>query len=369
MAELSIARRVPLVILASLFAGGCVSTVRPMVEVPFDDAPVATGVTLATVSNIAWAVKSDAATGTYALETATGRAVVSPGSRTIFVATLGAEFEKRRLSQPVTLAGDGTLRVPTDFAVTVPELLNRAAAVQIATPPTKPAEAKIEFAPIATARDFTIVIDPGHGGKDPGACGASCNEKTCVLAVGLALDIELRTRGFKTVLTRKDDTFVELAGRVAISNANRGDLFVSLHANAAAAAKANGTETIYASQVLSNRSSSVVPHSKALAERVQHVFSRNIPSPDRGAKENVRNLHVLRNAKVPAVLVEMGFVTNPDEGKLLAANWYQKKLARLIAQAVDEWYLEHHAPRAASASTFAKMAAALPAGATAVDWR
>lgn len=214
----------------------------------------------------------------------------------------------------------------------------------------------------------TVVLDPGHGGRDPGAIGVGgVREKDVTLAMSHALKEDLRERGFEVVLTRKDDHAVSLEERTAIAEAARGDLFVSLHANAAPRRAVRGVETYYLdknherhsltvaarengiargevnalqSTLAKLRVSEVSPQSRKLAETVQrHIVEGMSPAydpvPDLGAKKGP--FYVLFLSSMPAILVEAGFLTNQHEAKRLRDEKYVSAMAEQIANALRNY--------------------------------
>jgi len=213
----------------------------------------------------------------------------------------------------------------------------------------------------------TVVIDPGHGGHDPGAVSDFVTEKDLVLSVGLMLRDKLEARGIAVVMTRKDDTFVELEDRASFAVPSEHNLFISLHANSTETAGAEGIETwvfgepqddsLIELAILENgggdlgRARTVeaqaaaasidgdllreenLTYSTALAERVQRGLIGVTGSADRGVKNNY--FVVIRDARVPAVLVELGFINHPTEGPKLADAGYQDTLAEALADGVE----------------------------------
>jgi N-acetylmuramoyl-L-alanine amidase len=214
----------------------------------------------------------------------------------------------------------------------------------------------------------TVVLDPGHGGRDPGAIGVGgVREKQVTLALARALAEDLEALGFDVVLTRKDDRFLDLEERTAIAEAARGDLFVSLHANAARRVSVRGVETYYLDEnherhsltvaarengvdpsevnelqrtLAKLRVSEVSPHSRRLAELIQHRIVSGMPRPfrpvpDLGVKKGP--FYVLFLSSMPAVLVEAGFLTNRTEAKRLRDAAYRDALAEQIARALVDY--------------------------------
>ena len=180
-----------------------------------------------------------------------------------------------------------------------------------------------------------VVLDPGHGGYDPGAVGPTgLKEKDVTLAVALKVATYLHSPTFMLVFTRMSDQVPwpadekrDLAARCSIADACNPDLFVSIHCNSAADRSASGTETFY------------YPGSakgKALATAIQAKLVQALGTKDRGVKENA-GLAVLRGTKCPAVLAELAFISNPQEEKLLGNRDFQEKAARAIAGGIADY--------------------------------
>lgn len=167
-----------------------------------------------------------------------------------------------------------------------------------------------------------VAIDPGHGGKDPGAIGATgLVEKDVVLDVGLRLRDVLRRQSVRTVMTREADVFVDLADRVPLALQAGATVFVSVHANASTRGVIRGTETYY-----------LKPNSLQLATWIQEEMGRSLGIPDRGIR--TANFKVLRDSPVPAVLVEIGYLTNLEDEALLRTPAFRQKVAEAIARGV-----------------------------------
>lgn len=174
----------------------------------------------------------------------------------------------------------------------------------------------------------TIVLDAGHGGSDPGAISASgaYNEKTINLSVTKKLESLLKSRGYNVVLTRSGDSYVGLTERGNISNSAGGDVFVSVHFNAASAASATGIESFY------------FPGStqgNALASAIQSKLIAATNAYNRGVKSAA--FTVLDASDCVAVLVELGFITNPNDESKLATDSYHNLTAKAIADGIDAY--------------------------------
>lgn len=179
-------------------------------------------------------------------------------------------------------------------------------------PPTQPST----NSPLAGK---TIVIDPGHGGTDSGAVGFGFYEKTAVLDTALKVKELLKQTPFDVQLTREKDVFITLNNRTAFANNLNADIFVSIHANAAGSS-ASGTETYYYSAAATNTR---IAESKKLASAIQKRLIEAWNLKDRGVKGD--NFAVIRQTNMPAVLAELGFITNAsDNAKLKSPEWRQK---------------------------------------------
>ncbi len=212
-----------------------------------------------------------------------------------------------------------------------------------------------------------VMIDAGHGGKDPGAIGRTgTKEKVIVLDVAKRLKKLLKEKGFKVEMTRSDDTFISLEGRTEIASRANVDLFVSIHANSSPVRSVYGIE-VYSARNLSfidkiasqrktnesllfrnlkiKRSSQSArkivsdmlythkqAESKRLAEYLAKKSSQMAKTKNRGAK--TARFYVLRNTLIPAILVEVGFLSNPKEERMLKTSSYRQKIARSLAESI-----------------------------------
>lgn len=172
-----------------------------------------------------------------------------------------------------------------------------------------------------------ITIDPGHGGKDPGAIGiGGLREKDVVLPISLEVARILQQNGVQVVMTRNRDYFVSLAGRAALANRSRADIFVSIHANAISMRRpdVNGVETFYYSY-----------SGRRLASAIQSRILRNIRIGNRGVKR--ARFYVLRHTSMPSALVEVGFVTGRYDAPRLATSSFRSQMARAIAEGILDY--------------------------------
>lgn len=180
----------------------------------------------------------------------------------------------------------------------------------------------------------TIVIDPGHGGSDPGAISYSrkYRESDLTLSVGLKLERELKARGYNVIMTRKTDVYPTLSERADLANRVNAAGFISIHFNAATPA-ATGLETFYTPQA----SSSVKNYNdRAFAESIQREMISTLGGRDRGVKQ--ANYTVISRTKTYASLVELGFITNPNDESRLASDSYHELCAKALANGVDNFF-------------------------------
>ncbi len=218
----------------------------------------------------------------------------------------------------------------------------------------------------------TIVVDAGHGGKDPGARGPhGTREKDVVLQIAKRLARILKKQlGCRVIMTRRSDRYLPLTQRTAIANANKADLFISIHANAAPTRRLRGVETYFLNFALDEDAmrvaarenatsrkrigqlrsilndilkNSKVNESSRLARKVQYSLIKTL----RARYKNIRNLgvkqapfFVLIGARMPSILVETSFISNPQEERRLRSPAYQDAIARGIARGVIQYIQE-----------------------------
>jgi N-acetylmuramoyl-L-alanine amidase len=214
----------------------------------------------------------------------------------------------------------------------------------------------------------TVVIDPGHGGKDPGAVGiGDVHEKDINLKLAKMLAKRLRARSFKVVMTRTDDRFINLEGRTAFAESEGGDIFISIHVNASENKKLRGIEIYYLDEEherhnveVAARENGVRPSevdalqrtlsrlrvaeasklSQSLANYVHRDLTEGLAQtygqvPDLGVKKGP--FYVLFMSSMPAILVETGFLTNPKDAKLLSSDHYLDVMAAQIAAGLGHY--------------------------------
>lgn len=181
-------------------------------------------------------------------------------------------------------------------------------------------------------RGITLVIDPGHGGGDVGATGITgLKEKNVNLTVSLYLADLLRSRGFNVVLTRNSDISLSLSERVAIAERAEAGLFISIHANAHLTnIFASGTETFY------YQDKSTSPQSFYLASLIQQETTRVLKLPNRGVK--TKPYHVIKETSMPSALLELAFLSNAVDEKMLKSNDFLKLGAEGVYRAILRYY-------------------------------
>lgn len=231
---------------------------------------------------------------------------------------------------------------------------------------------KLQSQPVPDSKKWVVVIDAGHGGRDPGAMGSKAREKNINLAVALKTGkyIKENIKDVKVIYTRDDDSFIGLAERADVANRNKADIFISIHSNAISDRKYTGTETWVLGQsmdeanlqvamkensvitfeqdyqtkyegydpnsvesfiIFSLMQNTYLKQSTEFATMIQNQFRDRAGRKDRGVKQ--AGFVVLWRTTMPSVLVELGFVTNTDEEKYLMSEQGQDYLASAIFRA------------------------------------
>jgi N-acetylmuramoyl-L-alanine amidase len=233
------------------------------------------------------------------------------------------------LGLPVRAWRGGAVISDTDFQLTLDPILRRQCLTQ--------------------GRVRRVMLDPGHGGKDPGTRGDKLRqeEKTVMLALAKQLQAELVRRGYEVALTRTADQTLDLVRRPALAAQWHADVFVSLHANYAGTASVRGIETFRLTprgsvSSYGNSPNSVTRPGNAcdrrntrLAYEVQKALIGATGAPDRGVRQ--ANFQVLREATCPAVLVEAGFMSNSQDERALGSAAYRTKIVGGIADGIDRY--------------------------------
>jgi len=233
------------------------------------------------------------------------------------------------LIQPAAGFQIGSAAAPRSDLIVVP-----IQAVQVAQPPppqptpqmplSAPDPSPTGVSPLPQSRGrFLVVIDPGHGGPDPGAVGVSgLQEKDVVLPIALQVAQFLQQQGVQIVLTRTDDRDLGLEPRVEMARNLNATLFVSIHANAISLSRpdVNGVETYY------------YRTGERLANTIHQQILRQLRMNDRGVRQ--ARFYVLRHTPMPAVLVEVGFVTGSEDARQLRDPQFQRQMAAAIATGI-----------------------------------
>lgn len=174
---------------------------------------------------------------------------------------------------------------------------------------------------------FLVVLDPGHGGKDPGAMVGDVMEKDITLAVALLVQKQLEGEGISVIMTREEDVYPNLTERADLANQEEADLYISIHVNALENNDSYaGIYTFYHPDK---------PSDKALAEAIQAAVTSASGGIDRGVESE--DYAVLRNTEMSAVLIETGFMSCPEELIKLQDAEYQELLAQGIAQGILDY--------------------------------
>ena len=246
---------------------------------------------------------------------------------------------------------------------------------------TEKDEQEIVLAPVKTtstkkitsAKGKVVVLDAGHGGDDPGAINGSLKEKNIVLSIAQKAGKELQGRGYKVYYTRSKDKFINLRDRTKYANDKAADLFISIHANAAPsktkAATMRGIETFFLSPARSERSKNaaalenksdieemnyfskqtflnflnrekIIASNKLAIDVQREVLARAKSVSSKASDGGVREapFWVLVGALMPAVLLEVGYITHPSEGNLINNSKYQDALANGLADGIDVYF-------------------------------
>ena len=213
-----------------------------------------------------------------------------------------------------------------------------------------------------------IVLDAGHGGKDPGAIGQGLVEKEVTLDIVKRVKRYLEGSGIEAILTRDSDVFVSLWKRADIANKQNADFFISIHANAAPSAYAKGFEVFYLSEAVDDSARAIAAaenaslryesssfadkrpstaleailrdieytearaESRELAEYIASSATSDLGTKDRGVKG--ARFYVLKGADMPAILIEVGFVSNRQDAVRLKNSSYREELAKAIARGI-----------------------------------
>ena len=236
----------------------------------------------------------------------------------------------------------------------------------------KPTSGQKSTRSIVTQRQYTIVLDPGHGGQDPGAISRSGHyEKNITLAMAKETKELLQKEGFKVVLTRDKDVFIPLRGRIKKAHDANGDLFISIHADSAKNASAKGLSIYTISEKASDAEAAALAERENKADIIlgmdlsdvdplagnvlldlaktdtmnkSAIYAKYVVREMRKTVDLVPNAHrmagfvVLKSPNIPSVLVELGYLSNKVEDKNLQRSSYRKELAEALVRAVKTYF-------------------------------
>lgn len=223
---------------------------------------------------------------------------------------------------------------------------------------------------LSKRRIKSVIVDAGHGGKDPGAIGCSgTEEKEVTLDIAKRLKKNLEEYGFKVIMTRERDEFISLPERTEIAARSKADFFISIHANSSPVDSVHGIEVfslrdldylerneaqrqenyrLFFNQLAMKRDNENLKgivadmldnnkraESDSLADRIAEDTSTFVNTKNRGTK--LAGFYVLRNTLIPAILVEVGFLSNPHEEKLLNTSTYRQKFASALAKSILDY--------------------------------
>ncbi|NYZ77386.1 N-acetylmuramoyl-L-alanine amidase [Candidatus Micrarchaeota archaeon] len=295
-----------------------------------------------------------------------GTIVMRAGSERILV-----DGVERKLDRPVMMSG-GTIFVPASFVRN-----NLGSIVQITARPSVPVITE-EYPRVSAPGAHTIrtvILDPGHGGRDPGAIGKTLclREKDLVIKISKRVKNILEEHGMRVIMTRADDTFIPLAGRVSMTNKSDADIFVSIHINAAKSRSMAGFECYYLSEATDDNAlaleaaenesvdadtGTVAEHSKGLdktlwdmtltenrresvelASRICSAVGSSRTMTSRGIRS--ARFYVLKGSRIPAVLVEAGYISNRYEESKFNSPGYADKVADAVAQGILSYKNEY----------------------------
>ncbi len=277
--------------------------------------------------------------------------IVESATQEDIVTTASKELKALETPQNSTTAQDESTPKPKQVEVPKP--------VKTDPPKVTPGTLTQEFGLSAK----TIVIDAGHGGKDPGGGSGNIVEKPIALSISKKVGAILTTKGYTVLLTRDTDRYIPLKERTAYATKHKADLFLSIHANASSNTKVQGIETYYLDVTSTDKDAELIAarenansgysiqelesllkgliaeskseDSRRLATHVQQELVTATGATDRGVKH--ARFVVLIGTRVPAILIETGFVTNPTESKKLTSDAYQQKIAEAIVKGAEKF--------------------------------
>ncbi|WP_179134081.1 N-acetylmuramoyl-L-alanine amidase [Halobacillus massiliensis] len=171
-----------------------------------------------------------------------------------------------------------------------------------------------------------ITLDPGHGGYDPGAVGVNGNyEKDVNLKTAHATSTRLQAAGAEVTMTRDSDVYLPLENRVAVSHSSDSDAFISFHYNASTSSDVKGIGSYYYKEA-----------DALLAQQIQNELASQTDRQNDGVRYG--DFHVLRENKKPSALLELGFLSNPEEGALVETDAYQNQVSEAVTNGIINYF-------------------------------
>ena len=190
-----------------------------------------------------------------------------------------------------------------------------------------------------------VYLDAGHGGYDPGASYFGISEKSLTLAIQSRVKAKLEAEGYQVVTTRTSDTYVDLTDRSRAANASESDIFVSIHINASGSSAAQGIETYYYQPYAEypsriNATYHANPTRLSMSDNLANAIQSSLINATGAQNQGVKRqtFAVLRETTAPAVLLELGFLSNPQEAARLNTSAYQETLANAIVAGIKRYY-------------------------------
>lgn len=271
--------------------------------------------------------------------------------------------------------GDNDYRLVLDFAAGTPPVQKKSAASEYGTVPEYTTASAMPTTAITAARKYIVVIDAGHGGKDPGCIGrAGTREKDVVLSVAKKLKSKLDANGFKTYMTRSDDRYLKLAERASIAEKKKADLFISLHANANPKRDMKGFSIYTLSEKASDEEAKKLAEAENAADKIgvegfsefeenirialsslqQHAVAEMSEEYATGCAKSFKKASITQQpgpdvrhapfavlrSTVPGALLEIGHLSNSSEEKLLKTSAHQDKIVNAIVRSVKNYNFE-----------------------------
>lgn len=243
------------------------------------------------------------------------------GQKVEFAYSIG-DWSYVRVNGQIGFLHSGFLQLEQPSQITPPPVV---------TPPTTP--------PVKSLSELVVIIDPGHGGTDPGGVGNGFMEKNVVLNIARHMNRYFAKTPIQTKMTRTEDYFVSLDFRTDFAAQNKGDLFVSLHTNAYNNS-ANGTETFYYAKTAATNP--FVNESRALSIYMQNRMLETWKLTNRGINPfGYGNLHVLRENTMPATLLEMGFIDSSKDIQYIKSEVERERMGKALFLGTLDYYYHY----------------------------